>query len=94
MKRCPICGEARRLGPDGICRWRAGCEHRALVAEARAADLERELQHILEPEPDRRFEWRSLEYPEEGWPVGSWQEQAWSAWIALPEQWPDDDEWR
>lgn len=87
MKHCPICGEARRLG---ICRWRAGCEHRALVAEARAADLERELRHIFpEPGPDRRFEWRSLEYPEEGWPVGSWQEQAWSAWIAMR---PDGDE--
>lgn len=46
MAPCPSCGETRRLGPDGYCRWRDGCEHRRMVSAARQAELDR----ILEPQ--------------------------------------------
>jgi hypothetical protein len=37
MTGYPICGATTKLGPDGACLWRAGCEHRAMQAEARSA---------------------------------------------------------
>lgn len=40
MERCHECGEPGRL-IGGVCAWRAGCEHRQMVTEARMADLDR-----------------------------------------------------
>lgn len=51
--RCPDCGDVKRLGPDGRCAWRAGCEHRQMVEDARLAELDR----MLAPVPAE--DWRS-----------------------------------
>lgn len=37
---CRACGASARLGPDGVCAWAAGCEHRQLQAEASTARIE------------------------------------------------------
>lgn len=31
---CPLCGSESRLGADGVCAYRGGCEHRQAQAEA------------------------------------------------------------
>lgn len=38
--RCTLCGDTRRLTPDGICVWSGGCEHRRAVEAARLAELD------------------------------------------------------
>lgn len=46
--RCHECDARTRLTPSGVCVWRAGCEHRQLVAEARIAELDRFLDPPVE----------------------------------------------
>lgn len=48
MTGCPDCGATTNLGPDGACSWRAGCEHRAMQAEARSARAKADDDRFLE----------------------------------------------
>lgn len=36
---CRECGDTKPLTPSGVCRWRAGCEHRQLRHEAEMGRL-------------------------------------------------------
>jgi hypothetical protein len=58
--RCRECHDLKPLNAQGVCDWRAGCEHRQLQAEARARQVDDALDRILQPQPvesDRRFRW-------------------------------------
>lgn len=44
--RCSECGDTRKLTPDGVCEWRAGCEHRVRVREARFRGVIEEAEMI------------------------------------------------
>lgn len=66
---CRDCGDTRRVGPEGVCTWRAGCEHRQRRQAARRAQLEHDLAVAVEEVfLEERFGEDDLErYHELGW---------------------------
>lgn len=43
---CAACGGVARLGPDGVCAWQAGCEHRQAQAEAIERTIDAQVERL------------------------------------------------
>jgi hypothetical protein len=45
--RCSECGQTRNLTPEGVCEWRAGCEHRVRIREGRERRVIAEAEQVI-----------------------------------------------
>jgi len=45
--KCSECGATKKLTPEGVCEWRAGCEHRQRVREGRERRIILEAEQVV-----------------------------------------------
>lgn len=104
VERCRECGDVKPLDVDGVCRWRAGCEHRQLVHETTMARLDAALARLDQPNVSpllaQMAEWQRQAYEHvqeliiNGETIidgGRWYVQGYPCDFAWPDEFPTAD---